>query len=160
MKISISDINFKSFKTLMVLVFIYPILPLGLLAVFMLIYGGGSLLNTGLKHSSVSQVIYQLLLFSGGASGLIGGVMVLMNRINPTSLLLFLHGAISYTFIAVTILYIGTNWKSLWVLHSFYIVVPLMVVAYQLYLIVKKVFADYQAAKVTNVINKIAPDES
>ncbi len=160
MKLSIPDINFKSFKTLMVVVFIYPILPLGLLAIFMMIYGSSLLLNTGLKHSSVSQVIYQFLLFSGGVSGLIGGLMVLTNRINPTSLLLYLHGAISYSFVAVTILYMGTNWKSLWGLHSFYIFITLLVVAYQLFLIVKKVLADYQSVKVTKVMNDIGSDES
>ena len=148
MKLSISDINLTSFKTLMVVVFVYPILPLGLLAIFMIIFGGGSLLTSGLKYSSIYQVIYQFLLFSGGASGLIGGIMVLTNRINLTSLLLFLHGAISYGFIAVSILLFGTNWKSLWVLHSVYIVITLGAVAYQLYLIVKKVSTDSKAAKV------------
>ncbi len=150
--LQIKNINLMSFKTLMVVVFIYPILPLALFSTVFLFYGFGSLVVSGLQHTTVNQLVLQFLLFSGGASGLIGGLMVLTNRINPTSLLLFLHGAISYTFIAVTILFIGTNWKSLWVLHSFYIFITLVVVAYQLYLIVKQVFVDYQAAKVVNTM--------
>lgn len=149
-KLQLKTINITSFKTLMVVVLIYPILPLGLFSSFFLFYGFGSLLMNGFQHTTFSQIALQFLLFAGGASGLIGGIMVLTNRINVTSFLLFLHGAISYSFVAGIFLDFGTNWKSLWVLHSFYIAITLVVVGFQLCLIVKKVFADYQAAKVVN----------
>jgi len=151
-KLMIKKINIKSFKTLMIVVFIYPILPLGLFATVLLFYGFGSLVTSGFQHTTLSQVVVQFLLFSGGASGLIGGIMVLSNRINPTSLLLFLHGAVSYGFIASLIMIFGTNWKSLWLLHSFYIAITLVIVAYQLYLIVRKVYLDYQTSKVVEIM--------
>ncbi|GAA0424363.1 hypothetical protein GCM10009133_36170 [Cocleimonas flava] len=151
-KIMIKNINIKSFKTLMIIVFIYPILPLGLFATVLLFYGFGSLVTSGFQHTTFSQVVVQFLLFSGGASGLLGGIMILINRINLTSLLLFLHGAVSYTFVAVLILSFGTNWNSPWLLHSFYIAISLAVVAFQLYLLVRKVYVDYQTNKFVDVM--------
>jgi len=142
--VQIKNINFMSFKTLMVVVFIYPILPLALFSTVFLFYGFGSLVSSGFQYTTVDNLVLQFLLFSSGASGLIGGIMVLLNRITPTSMALFLHAAISYSFVAVTFMFISKSLDPIWLLHSAYLVV----IAVQLYLIVKKVSADYQAAKV------------
>lgn len=151
-KIQIENINLMSFKTFMVVVFIYPILPLALFSTVFLFYGFGSYISNGLQHSSVNQLVLQFLLFSGGTSGLIGGIMVLLNRINPTSLLLFLHGAISYSFVAVTFIYSSRSGDPIWLLHSVYVVFTLVVITVQFFLILKKAIADHRAAKVVNTI--------
>ena len=138
----------NNIKTLMVIVYLYPILPLGLLATSTLFWGFGSHLSNGLQHSSLSQVIYQFLLFSGGVSGLIGGLMVLLNRITPTSLLLFLHGSISYAFVVVIFNSLSVRGGGAFLLlHGFYILMTIVVVAIQLYVIVKKVISDHHATK-------------
>ena len=157
--LQIKNINFMSFKTLMVVVFIYPILPLALFSTVLLFYGFGSLVSIGLQHSSVNQLVLQFLLFSGGTSGLFGGIMVLFNRVNATSLVLFLHGAISYSFVAVTFISYTKVSDVMWLLHSTYLVFTLVVIVVQLYLIVKKVVADYQAAKVANTTLSKAAEE-
>ena len=156
-------LKLKPFKTLVIIVFIYPILPLGLLATLVTFGSAVELLIKGFQSVSWERDLLKYLLVSGGLSGLIAGAMVLTNRVNSSSLLLFLHGAISYTFIAVNFLFISNPpWYEsiilqraynftlpniLWILHKSYIALTLVVVTYLLYLIVKKVIADYQTVK-------------
>lgn len=131
----------NKFKTLMIAVFIFPILPLSFLAVLVLIGGAVDMISNGLRYSSVSQVLLQLLWFGGGVSGFAGGLMVIFNRINVLSTLLFLHGAISYSSFVVLIAGLG-SWKSALSFYSLFLLFTVVVVAIQFVLIVKKLIAD------------------
>jgi heme A synthase len=139
-------IKARPFKTLTIIVFIYPILPLALLASYISIVGGFSLFYQGF-HVNSYKFALQFIWILGGTAGLVGGVMVIFNRKTWLSLVLFVYGSISYTIVALIIIR-GVRYESIFgVQHSIYIVLTLIVIALQIIQLARHLLNQYKFKK-------------
>lgn len=123
-------------QTRLIMVFTYPILPLGLLATFMIgISWFEYLLNFKNRElKDFLEILPLSLWFLGGPAGVIACLLVLLKKHSKVIFWLFLYGALSYTVIAVMFIISGfTSLNNLAILHAVYLIVSLKVIIKQLY---------------------------
>lgn len=131
MKEIIKKIRRISLSTKLIVVFIYPILPLGLLAVLVLGTGFESMFfrARAIDASEILITVLTLLLFLGGPIGVYAIIRVFINQITRLTFWLFLYGAISYAFIAIIAIVIGIfSLEFLLMVHSAYLILTLSIV--------------------------------
>lgn len=150
-------INIKLNQKILLLVFyIYPILPLGLLAAWVLIIGGSSYISRpeNLNGEGVIYIGLFLLWFLGGVVGLYAGLKTLISQNSKTVFWLFLYASLSYLVIAVTYVYEGfgyslsrlftggrvVNSDIFNLIHTIYILVSLLIIGRQLAVIYRDAY--------------------
>jgi len=141
----VENVKTNPFKIQLLVVLIYPILPLALFAswsIFFLL--GKAIILNGAATTPQDLFIFLLafIWFIGGPLGVIGGVLVIFDKHSLKSVLFFVYGSISYLLIAGVyifqdgILFIGgTNYWS--GLHSLYLLYTFWVIGKQLFTLFK-----------------------
>ena len=137
----VENIKVNPFKTQLLVVRIYPILPLALLASWMilLLLSKFTMDNNAITSlQDVSLIILGFVWFIGGPLGLLGGFLILFNKHSWKSTFFFVYGSISYLIIVgffiiqSSILFIvGANyWMGL---HTLYLLFTFWVIGKQLF---------------------------
>ena len=127
-------------KILTFVVYIFPVLPLGILSVCVIVFGLSSFVFNGVSGSvSLTFIIYTLWVL-GGLSGLIGGVKLLIGEKSTVVFMLVLHGAISYAVIAIGFIVSASPSQPVSMLIAGYFAFSLMVIATQLLLLAKQLW--------------------
>ncbi len=134
---AIGKINESPLKAKLLLLLIYPILPLAVLASYFLWKMASSINHVNLDLGDVLPVILGIIWFLGGPAGLIGGVLILFNRISRISISLFIYGSISYSLIVSAYIFQGfmraiVGFDYLMGLHSIYLLFTFWVIGQQL----------------------------
>ena len=123
-------------QTKLIMIFAYPVLPLGLLATFvvMLAWFDFSLKFNNKDLKDVLAFLPFSLWLLGGPAGVIAFSFVLFKKHSKLVFWLFLYGALSYTGIAVMIIISGfASLNILAMLHAVYLIISLKVIIKQLY---------------------------
>lgn len=133
----IKKIKENPLRAKLLLLLIYPILPLAALAIYSLwkIVSGNNLVHLDL--GDVLPITLGIIWFVGGPAGLIGGVLIIFNKISRTSISLFIYGSISYSIIAGAYIFQGlmraiVGFDYLMGLHSIYLLFTFWVIGQQL----------------------------
>jgi len=125
--------------TKLIIVFIYPILPLSLLAIFVLGKGFESVLfrTRAIDVNEILTTVLVLLPFLGGPIGVYAIIRVFLDQISRLTFWLFLYGALSYSFIALTVIVMSfSSLDFLAILHALYLTMTLSIIVrytYKLY---------------------------
>lgn len=127
-------------KAQLLIVLIYPILPLALFASWMILIIL-SKLSAITSYQEVSLLLLGFIWFIGGPLGLLGGLLILFKKYTRKSVLFFVYGSISYLIIAGAYIYqsiffiVGDNY---WIgLHTLYALFTFWVIGRQLLAIYK-----------------------
>jgi len=134
---AIQKVRGNPLKAKLLLLLIYPILPVAALASYFLWKMASSINHVNLDLSDVLPVILGIIWFVGGPAGLIGGLLILFNKVSRISIALFIYGSISYSIIAAAYIYEGffraiigfDYWMGL---HSIYLLFTFWVIGQQL----------------------------
>lgn len=145
-----------SLKILLLVFYIYPIVPLGFLAAWALIMGSFSVVSRPEMLTGVNILYIGLffLWFLGGVVGLYAGLKALQNQNTKTVFWLFVFATISYSVVAIRYVYEGfvhslarlftegrmTTSDSLNLIHSIYILLSLVVIGRQLVVIYRDAY--------------------
>jgi len=136
----IEKIKANPFKAQLLVVLIYPILPLALYASWVILLLLSKFGGAVTSFQSLFIALLGLVWFIGGPLGLIGGFLILLNKYSRKSVFFFVYGSISYLIIAGAIafqggllLIVGANyWMGL---HTLYLLFTFWVIGKQLFLI-------------------------
>lgn len=127
----INKVKEMSLSAKLIIVFIYPILPLGLLAVWVLGSGFESIFFRvrAIETNEILTTVLTLLLFLGGPIGVYAIIRVFFNQITRLTFWLFLYGSIAYSFIAIVAIVVGFfSLDVLGILHALYLTITLSVI--------------------------------
>lgn len=136
MKNIIQKVKNNPLKALVVMVLIYPVLPLALLSgwFFVIVFKSILTVESISNSKDLTLMFASMIWLLGGPAGLLGGIMAVFNKQTIMTLLFLVYGAISYSIIALVFVFETLKQhESVWyVLHSLYISLTLLVIAIQI----------------------------
>jgi len=124
-----------------ILVFIYPVIPLAVYAVLFAVGGGAELLfgNRGFFGSRFDADMLLIFFWGlGGVAGVVGAILVIINRKNLLSLILISLGLISYLGVLV-MLFSNMRYSVFTVLYACYLVSVAIIVLIHIVQISKEI---------------------
>lgn len=128
----LKKISTNPLKFLMLIMLIYPVLPLALIAIWWSVVMLSSFFvshNSTFSIQGLLWTVLALLLFLGGPVGFLAGIYTLLNKVSKKVFWSFLYGAISYSFIVIIVIS-GSIMKLnvLSFLHGAYLLMTLVVI--------------------------------
>ncbi len=137
----VEKIKNNPFKALLLIVLIYPILPLALYASWVILLLLSKVIMANSAITSPQDLLVALLAFVwfiGGPLGLLGGFLILFNKYSRKSVFFFIYGSISYLIIAGAFAFQGSILfvvaANYWMgLHTLYLLFTFWVIGKQLF---------------------------
>ena len=139
MKLPIPDLTNKILLAMTVVIFIYPIIPLAIMSLLVVVSILGSFVSEK-TSSGIFPMIYILLWMLGGTVGFVGILKILFNKRTTFSLVLFVWGTVSYSIIAISFIRGSLHRLDFFSsLHAVYLLVSLVVIGIQLILTIQSI---------------------
>ena len=118
--------NFK-----LILFFIYPILPLGILSSWVIIIAVFEFFNKITSRDIgdlVGMLVFMLWVF-GGPAGIYAFISVLLKKRTSFVFWMFVYGLLSFSPIAIYFIFVGvSNFELLWMIQALYLTFGLIII--------------------------------
>ena len=139
MKLPIPDLTNKTLLAMTVAIFIYPIIPLAIMSLLVVVSILGSFVS-GKTSTGLFPMIYILLWMLGGTVGFVGILKILFNKRTTFSLVLFVWGTVSYSIVVVFFIRGSLQRLDFFSnLHGAYLMISLVIIGIQLILTIQSI---------------------